>query len=150
MGSDKRAKQVARARKLFSDAPFGGELESSEVVNSYEAIFANQIEKTAAAVEITRNNPSFMMQHMAGKVQMMDMFDTNGVASIHCKTPCVHSFIRTRARIPRWFCTHHRAHTHTRLYPWHTNPTYTYTSRALASQSPLYPSLRAFSSSFYS
>ena len=113
MGSDKRAKQVARARKLFSDAPFGGELESSEVVNSYEAIFANQIEKTAAAVEITRNNPSFMMQHMAGKVQMMDMFDTNGVASIHCKTPCVHSFIRhTRAYPSLVLYTPSRPYTH--------------------------------------
>ena len=120
MGSDKRAKQVARARKLFSDAPFGGELESSEVVNSYEAIFANQIEKTAAAVEITRNNPSFMMQHMAGKVQMMDMFETNGVASIHCKTPCVYSFIRTRARIAVSLIgsvTRHHANT----YPPHTH-----------------------------
>jgi hypothetical protein len=46
-------------------------------------MFENSLARTAEAVKITRDNPKFMMAHMAGKVNMGDMFETNGVASIH-------------------------------------------------------------------
>ena len=85
MGSDKRAKMVEDARKLFGKAPFDGPWAPEEDDNylSYEDVFIKSLAKTAEAVRITRENAKFRMAHMAGKVQMGDLFETNGVASIH-------------------------------------------------------------------
>ena len=82
MGSDQRAKLVETSRKLFSKAPFDG-AEDFDGFRSYEDTFVGQIERTTEAVKITRDNAKFRLAHMAGKVQMADMFETNGVASIH-------------------------------------------------------------------
>eukprot|EP00947_MAST-08B_sp_MAST-8B-sp1_P006079 g6079.t1 len=84
LGTDKRLKQVTRARKLFeAHETFDQHAEMLEKVGSYSENFERSLARTVEAVKITRDNPSFMMQHMAGKVQMQDMFETNGVASIH-------------------------------------------------------------------
>ena len=57
--------------------------ERKEPYLSYEDQFTQQLERTAAAVEITLRNPKFMFAHMKQQVQMADMFETNGLAGIH-------------------------------------------------------------------
>eukprot|EP00927_Polykrikos_kofoidii_P076950 TRINITY_DN73955_c0_g1_i1.p1 TRINITY_DN73955_c0_g1~~TRINITY_DN73955_c0_g1_i1.p1 ORF type:complete len:697 (-),score=135.34 TRINITY_DN73955_c0_g1_i1:52-2142(-) len=83
MGTDKRRAQLDKARELFSQGPFDPHAEERRDFESYSDQFVHQIESTAAAVQVTRDNPGFMMAHMAGKVMMQDLFDTNGVAAIH-------------------------------------------------------------------
>jgi alkylation response protein AidB-like acyl-CoA dehydrogenase len=46
---------------------------------SYADQYKSQLENASQAIALTRDNPSFMMQHMAGKIQMNDMFKTNGI-----------------------------------------------------------------------
>jgi len=66
-------------KQLFSGEPFS----SAEMRDymSYEKRFEATLQRTAAAVAIVRDpkNRKFMMSHMAGKVQMGDMFETGGL-----------------------------------------------------------------------
>merc|ERR1719387_903954 len=41
--------------------------------------YKSQLEHAASAIQLTRDNPAFMLKHMAGKIQMSDMFATNGI-----------------------------------------------------------------------
>jgi hypothetical protein len=82
METDKRIEMVEAARELFGKAPFDG-AEEMDNYRSYKEIFEQQINRTAEAVKITRENDKFRFAHMAQKVQMADLFETNGVASIH-------------------------------------------------------------------
>mmetsp|Transcript_120869 Transcript_120869/g.277150 ORF Transcript_120869/g.277150 Transcript_120869/m.277150 type:complete len:670 (-) Transcript_120869:105-2114(-) len=66
-------------KQLFSGEPFS----SAEMRDymSYEKRFESTLQRTAAAIALVRdpNNRKFMMSHMAGKVQMGDMFETGGL-----------------------------------------------------------------------
>jgi acyl-CoA oxidase len=42
-------------------------------------MFSKSIDRVAAAFKIVRDNPSFMMAHMAQKIRMEDMFAHNGI-----------------------------------------------------------------------
>ena len=83
MGTAKRRKQLENAQKIFSEGAFDPRAEDHHDYESYETQYVQQVARTAAAVQLTRDNPSFMFAHMAGKVQMQDLFDTNGLAAIH-------------------------------------------------------------------
>jgi acyl-CoA oxidase len=83
MGTAKRRKQLENAQKIFSEGAFDPRAEDHHDYDSYETQYVQQVARTAAAVQLTRDNPSFMFAHMAGKVQMQDLFDTNGLAAIH-------------------------------------------------------------------
>lgn len=78
MGADKRKQQRDNARALFRDWP-GFNEDPQEEYLSYEDQFKYQLEHAAEAIQLTRDNPKFMMQHMAGEIQMSDMFKTNGI-----------------------------------------------------------------------
>jgi acyl-CoA oxidase len=78
LGVVKRKKQRANARALFKENPAFKE-DPHEEYMSYADQYKSQLEHAAAAIQLTRDNPSFMMQHMAGQVQMGDMFQTNGI-----------------------------------------------------------------------
>jgi len=71
-------KQRENARKLFSSHP-AFQPNPQEEYLSYADQYKSQLEHAAAAIEMTRNNPSFMVQHMAGKIAMSDLFKTNGI-----------------------------------------------------------------------
>ena len=82
--TSERAAAISRARELFKKGPFDLDAyERNEPYLSYEEQFSQQLERTAAAVDITLNNPSFMFKHMKQEIQMADMFETNGLAGIH-------------------------------------------------------------------
>ena len=84
LGTSDRAAKVASGRKLFREGPFDVDAyERKEPYLSYEDQITQQLERTAAAVEITLRNPKFMFAHMKQQVQMADMFETNGLAGIH-------------------------------------------------------------------
>eukprot|EP00937_MAST-01D_sp_MAST-1D-sp2_P001966 g1966.t1 len=95
MGSDKRRKQLDRARQIFSEGDFSPDAEDGADFESYTAQFEAQIQRTASAVQLTRKNPAFMFAHMSGKVMMQDLFDTNGLAAIHFTMFL--TFLRTNA-----------------------------------------------------
>eukprot|EP00929_Paragymnodinium_shiwhaense_P121053 TRINITY_DN93170_c0_g1_i1.p1 TRINITY_DN93170_c0_g1~~TRINITY_DN93170_c0_g1_i1.p1 ORF type:complete len:697 (-),score=185.83 TRINITY_DN93170_c0_g1_i1:363-2453(-) len=81
-------------RKLFSGAPF----DNAEMKDyySYEENFTKTLERTGAALTVMKdpNNRKLMLQHMAGKVQMRDMFQT-GSLGIHFSMFL--TFIKTNA-----------------------------------------------------
>ena len=78
MGQDTRKKQRQNARAIFKAHPAFKEPTHQEYM-SYADQYKSQLEHAAEAIQLTRDNPSFMMQHMAGKIQMKDMFETNGI-----------------------------------------------------------------------
>lgn len=81
MGTGRQQKAVEDAQKLFQQAPFVAD--DMQDYEAYDKVFVDSLERTAKAVQIVRDNPKFMLAHSAGKVQMRDLFETNGVASIH-------------------------------------------------------------------
>jgi len=85
MGTDKKLQLVQNSRKLFEGTPFGQAkgTEPMDPYRSYADVFEAQLERTAAAISVVRDNAKFRMAHQAGRVQMADMFEANGVAAIH-------------------------------------------------------------------
>ena len=78
IGSDTRREQLAVARDLFKSYPAFAEPVHEEYM-SYVDQYKSQLERAAHAIEITRSNPLFMTKHMAGKVQMGDLFNSSGI-----------------------------------------------------------------------
>jgi len=83
LGSKQKRIATENAKKLFETAPFSAQFNRTEDYASYQEHYLHSIQRTSEAVKITRENPKFMMEHAAGKVQMGDLFETNGVAAIH-------------------------------------------------------------------
>ena len=48
-------------------------------VPRYAELFEKKMDRVTAAFKIVRENPAFMVQHMAQRVQMGDMFEHNGI-----------------------------------------------------------------------
>lgn len=78
LGMDQRLEQLREARELFKSHPAFKE-DPHEEYMSYADQFKSQLDHAVAAVQLTRDNPSFMLKHMAGKISMSDMFHTNGI-----------------------------------------------------------------------
>jgi hypothetical protein len=69
MGVTKRSKQRQNARALFQSYE-AFKTKPHEEYMSYVDQYKSQLQHAADAIQLTRENPSFMMQHMAGKVQV--------------------------------------------------------------------------------
>eukprot|EP00164_Ancoracysta_twista_P001374 GFYU01001790.1.p1 GENE.GFYU01001790.1~~GFYU01001790.1.p1 ORF type:complete len:712 (-),score=194.63 GFYU01001790.1:179-2251(-) len=78
MGTDKRQQQRENARKYFKTHPLFAKDDMQDYM-SYEERYKAQLAQAAAAIQLTRDNPRFMMQHMSGQIQMADMYSTNGI-----------------------------------------------------------------------
>ena len=69
LGTGKRMEQRENARRLFREHPSFKPDPVMEHYMSYEEQFKAQLEHAASAIEITRDNPLFMAQHMSGNIQ---------------------------------------------------------------------------------
>ena len=95
MGTDKLRAAVDAARALFAEASdpnndpegvyacFREGADALDDYRSYAEQLELQLERTAKAVRLTRENPSFMAAHASGKIQMKHIFHGNGLAAIH-------------------------------------------------------------------
>jgi acyl-CoA oxidase len=73
----KRSQAVQDFKHLFDDNPvFDSEMDD---FLSYPELAEKQIVRAAEAIKTVRENPKFMVAHMAQQVSMADMFDTGGL-----------------------------------------------------------------------
>ena len=79
LGTDKRKEGRENALALFAES---GDFDVPTVPTDYLSFtdrYKRSLQAAADAIKLVRGNPKFMMQHMQGKVQMSDMFKTNGI-----------------------------------------------------------------------
>lgn len=74
-------------RENFKELFAGSEFDAThDDYLSYSELCEAQLNRTAAAISVVRNNPELMIKHQARKIAMSDLFDTGAIGIGHFDT----------------------------------------------------------------